>query len=44
LFELKRELGVRIAVWGGGVDTERTLSFGMPEEVPAKVRERIRIP
>jgi hypothetical protein len=40
---LKREFGDRIVFWGGGVDTQRTLPFGTPEEVAAEVRERIRI-
>lgn len=40
--ELKREYGSQITFWGGGVDTQRTLPFGTPEEVRAQVRERIR--
>ena len=40
---LKRRFGDRITFWGGGVDTQRTLPFGTPEEVRAEVRERIRI-
>jgi hypothetical protein len=35
---LKATYGPRITFWGGGVDTQRTLPFGTPEEV----RERIR--
>ena len=27
--------------WGGGVDTQKTLPFGTPEEVYREVRERI---
>jgi uroporphyrinogen decarboxylase len=40
---LKRTFGDRIVFWGGGVDTQRTLPFGTPEQVAAEVRERIRI-
>ncbi len=40
--DLKREYGSQITFWGGGVDTQRTLPFGTPEEVRAQVRERIR--
>ncbi len=32
-----------ITFWGGGVDTQRTLPFGTPDEVRAEVRERMRI-
>ncbi len=41
--ELKSEYGDKITFWGGGVDTQRTLPFGRPEEVRAEVRERMRI-
>jgi hypothetical protein len=40
---LKGRFGARIAFWGGGVDTQRTLPFASPEEVAAEVRERLRI-
>ncbi len=40
---LKREFGKSIAFWGGGVDTQKTLPFGTPEEVYREVRERIDI-
>ena len=40
---LKREYGDRLVFWGGGVDTQRTLPFGTPEEVRKEVRERIEI-
>jgi hypothetical protein len=40
---LKSEYGDRIAFWGGGVNTQRTLPFGAPEEVAAEVAERCRI-
>ncbi|MCL4507447.1 MAG: methyltransferase [Chloroflexi bacterium] len=41
--DLKREFGAAITFWGGGVDTQRTLPFGKPDEVRREVRERIRI-
>jgi len=41
--ELKKEFGDRLTFWGGGVDTQRTLPFGSPDEVRAEVRERLRI-
>ncbi len=40
---LKRDFGDRIVFWGGGVDTQRTLPFGAPEDVYNEVSERIRI-
>jgi uroporphyrinogen-III decarboxylase len=40
---LKERVGGRIAFWGGGVDTQRTLPFASPEEVAEEVRERVRI-
>jgi hypothetical protein len=40
---LKERFGDRVTFWGGGVDTQRTLPFGTPEEVREEVRERIRI-
>ena len=41
--ELKREFGKHLVFWGGGVDTQRTLPFGTPDEVYRQVRERIDI-
>lgn len=41
--ELKAEFGERITFWGGGIDTQRTLPFGTPEEVRREVRERIEV-
>ncbi len=38
---LKREFGRQIVFWGGGVDTQKTLPFGTPDEVYREVRERI---
>ncbi len=40
--ELKKEYGDRVTFWGGGVDTQKTLPFGTPDEVRAEVRERIK--
>ncbi len=40
---LKKTYGDRLVFWGGGVDTQRTLPFGTPDEVHRQVRERIRI-
>lgn len=41
--DLKREFGKDVVFWGGGVDTQKTLPFGTPEEVYREVRERIDI-
>lgn len=40
---LKAEFGKELVFWGGGVDTQKTLPFGTPEEVYREVRERIDI-
>jgi uroporphyrinogen-III decarboxylase len=40
---LKRRFGDRIAFWGGGVDTQRTLPFASAQAVAAEVRERVRL-
>ena len=40
---LKREFGDQLVFWGGGVDTQKTLPFGSPEEVHAQVLERCEI-
>jgi hypothetical protein len=40
---LKREYGKDLVFWGGGVDTQRTLPFGTPEEVYREVRTRVDI-
>jgi hypothetical protein len=41
--QLKEKFGQRITFWGGGVDTQRTLPFGTPDQVRQEVRERIKI-
>jgi uroporphyrinogen decarboxylase len=38
---LKQDFGRDIVFWGGGVDTQRVLPFGKPEEVVDEVRRRI---
>jgi len=40
---LKEKYGDRLTFWGGGIDTQRTLPFGTPEQVRAEVHERMRI-
>jgi hypothetical protein len=37
---LKREYGSDIVFWGGGVDTQKTLMFGAPDQVRDEVRRR----
>lgn len=37
---LKERHGDRITFWGGGVNTQKTLPFGTPEEVRAEVLDR----
>jgi len=39
--ELKRRFGSRLVFWGGGVNTQKTLPFGSPQEVRDEVRRRI---
>jgi hypothetical protein len=40
---LKDRFGDRITFWGGGVDTQRVLPFGTPQEVYEHVTERLKI-
>jgi len=40
---LKQHYGDQLVFWGGGVDTQKTLPFGKPQEVRDQVRERIEI-
>jgi hypothetical protein len=40
---LKKEFGRDIVFWGGGVDTQKTIAFGSPDEVYKEARERIDI-
>jgi uroporphyrinogen decarboxylase len=39
--ELKREFGRDLVFWGGGVDTQRVLGAGSPEQVRAEVLRRV---
>ncbi len=41
--KLKKEYGKDVVFWGGGVDTQSTLSFGTPDDVYREVRDRIDI-
>ena len=41
--ELKKQFGERITFWGGGVDTQKTLPFGTPQEVREQVLRRCEI-
>jgi hypothetical protein len=41
--DLKKDFGERLTFWGGGVDTQRTLPFGTPDDVRKEVAERLRI-
>lgn len=41
--ELKTEFGRDLVFWGGGVDTQKTLPFGTPDEVYREVRERVEV-
>jgi uroporphyrinogen-III decarboxylase len=40
---LKESYGRDIVFWGGGVDTQRALPFGTPDEVRTEVLERLEI-
>jgi hypothetical protein len=40
---LKERFGSRLTFWGGGVDTQKTLPFGTPEQIRSQVRERTAI-
>ncbi|MGA2501364.1 MAG: uroporphyrinogen decarboxylase family protein, partial [Tepidisphaeraceae bacterium] len=40
---LKQEFGKDIVFWGGGVDTQKTMAFGVPEQVYTEVANRVRI-
>jgi len=39
--ELKREFGKDITFWGGGVDTQRVLGVGTPDQVREDVKRRL---
>ncbi|GAH20599.1 unnamed protein product, partial [marine sediment metagenome] len=40
---LKERYGDKLVFWGGGVDTQKTLPFGTPEDVIKEVNERCQI-
>lgn len=40
---IKAKYGDRLTFWGGGVNTQKTLPFGTPDEVRQEVAERIRV-
>ncbi len=41
LAELKREFGEDVVFWGGGVDTQRVLNMGTPDDVREDVKQSI---
>ena len=41
--ELKQEFGKDISFWGGGVDTQKELPFGTPQQVRDQVLRRCEI-
>jgi hypothetical protein len=41
--ELKNRFGDQITFWGGGIDTQRVLPFGTPDEVRRQVQRNIEI-
>lgn len=41
--KLKTKYGKKITFWGGGIDTQRILPFGTPDQIRNEVHERIRI-
>jgi hypothetical protein len=40
---LKKSHGDKLVFWGGGVDTQKTLPFGTPQQVREEVQQRIEI-
>jgi uroporphyrinogen-III decarboxylase len=40
---LKHQFGRSLVFWGGGVDTQKTMAFGAPDQVYREVRERIEV-
>jgi hypothetical protein len=41
--ELKAEYGDSLVFWGGGIDTQKVLPFGTPDDVRRQVLERCRV-
>jgi uroporphyrinogen-III decarboxylase len=40
---LKKTYGKDLVFWGGGVDTQRTLPYGTPDDVYREVSERVKL-
>jgi hypothetical protein len=40
---IKKKFGDRIVFWGGGVDPQKTMSFGTPEEVAEETKRNVTI-
>ena len=40
---LKEEFGSRLTFWGGGVDTQKILPFGTPDEIRCHVKKQCEI-
>ncbi len=40
---LKDRFGDKITFWGGGIDTQKTLPFGSPDDVQREVAQRLKI-
>lgn len=40
---LKKEYGDHLVFWGGGVDTQKTLPFGTPDEVKEEVKRSLEV-
>jgi hypothetical protein len=40
---LKDKFGGKVTFWGGGIDTQKTLPFGTPDQIRKEVRERVSI-
>ena len=40
---LKARYGDRIVLWGGGIDQQKTMPFGTPEEVAEETRRNVRV-
>ncbi|MGQ9615583.1 MAG: uroporphyrinogen decarboxylase family protein [Spirochaetota bacterium] len=43
LGELKHRYGDKLVFWGGGVDTQRVLPFGKPDNIRDEVKKNVRI-
>ena len=40
---LERDCADKLVIWGGGVDRQKTLPFGTPEEVATETRRNVSI-